>query len=549
MTKVSFAVFFMVYAEYLNWEVPDFHLDVCDFLEDYGPLGLLMMPRGHGKSTFLDIYNAWRLSANPEHLLLHQGATDPDAYKVSRGTQQVLERHPLCQIFGIKKERGETQKWWVTGSTDVRHGSIHARGILSNVTGARANEIQNDDVEMPSNIATPDAREKLRYRLGEQTHILIPGGQELYVGTPHTHDSLYEEIKQQPDCKSLIYKMFEKEARFTKVSKFSVKFEPIYIFSGIHKHAKLLKYGKDYEYEKIGNSYSVTLNTLYYLIDVYSEALWPQRFTPEEMQKRRRKCRTLNTWDSQYQLHAKPITEVRLDPDNIIAYDCEPIIKTANRQMIMMLGDRRIVSASCRVDPSSGKTKSDISAVALILQDDVGVKYWHTSQALKGPISEHDDKGKIIGGQVWQLCDLIEKYKLTRVTVETNGIGGFFPTVLKNCLKVRKLRCGVTEVHSTGQKNKRILGALEGPLNSGVLWAHISVLEDENGEDSVQAKQMRMFNAAVTDQEDDYIDALAGAVDDEPVRIGKTHNTTDYGEQQTWRENSGVYEATVEFDH
>ena len=165
--KVSFAAFYLIYAETLNWIVPDFHLDVCDFLEDYGTLGLLMMPRGHGKSTILDIYNAWKLFCNPEHLILHQGATDPDAYKVSRGTEQVLERHPLSNLFGIKKARGETQKWWVSGCTDVRHGSIHARGILSNVTGSRANEIQNDDVEVPSNIGTPEAREKLRYRLGE----------------------------------------------------------------------------------------------------------------------------------------------------------------------------------------------------------------------------------------------------------------------------------------------------------------------------------------------------------------------------------------------
>ena len=189
--KVSFAAFYLIYAETLNWIVPDFHLDVCDFLEDYGTLGLLMMPRGHGKSTILDIYNAWKLFCNPEHLILHQGATDPDAYKVSRGTEQVLERHPLSNLFGIKKARGETQKWWVSGCTDVRHGSIHARGILSNVTGSRANEIQNDDVEVPSNIGTPEAREKLRYRLGEQSFILIPGGQRLFVGTPHTHDSLY----------------------------------------------------------------------------------------------------------------------------------------------------------------------------------------------------------------------------------------------------------------------------------------------------------------------------------------------------------------------
>ena len=212
MIKVSFAAFFLIYAEAMNWEVPDFHLDVCDFLEDYGPLGLLMMPRGHGKSTILDIYNAWKLYCNNEHLILHQAATDKDAAKASRGTEQVVEKHPLCQLFGVHKARGELQKWWISGSSDVRHGSIHARGVLSNVTGARANEIQNDDVEMPSNIGTPEAREKLRYRLSEQTHILIPGGQKLFVGTPHTHDSLYTQI-QKLGAKCMILRMFEKEKR------------------------------------------------------------------------------------------------------------------------------------------------------------------------------------------------------------------------------------------------------------------------------------------------------------------------------------------------
>ena len=262
--------------------MPDFHLDVCDFLEDYGSLGLLMMPRGHGKSTILDIYNAWRLYNEPNHLILHQGATDPDAYKVSRGTEQVLERHPLCQLFNIKKERGETQKWWVTGSTDVRHGSIHARGILSNVTGARANEIQNDDVEVPSNIGTPEAREKLRYRLSEQTHILIPGGQKLFVGTPHTHDSLYTHVKKL-GAKCMILKMFEHEARFENCLTAIVDFEPKNIFSGIGVTAKFLLLGADYQYIKKGNAYHIIFTKEHYLIDVYSDALWAERFTPEEL--------------------------------------------------------------------------------------------------------------------------------------------------------------------------------------------------------------------------------------------------------------------------
>lgn len=550
MIQVSFAAFYLVYAETLNWTVPDFHLDVCDFLEDYGSLGLLMMPRGHGKSTILDIYNAWRLYCNPDHLILHQGATDPDAYKVSRGTEQVLERHPLCQIFNIKKERGETQKWWVTGSTDVRHGSIHARGILSNVTGSRANEVQNDDVEVPSNIGTPEAREKLRYRLGEQTFILIPGGQELYVGTPHTHDSLYTEIMNNPDSKCLIFRMFEKEKRFEQVIEAYVDFKPIYIFSGIGKTSKLLKEGEDYRVTIKGKSYHITFDESHYLIDVYSEALWPERFTPTEMQKRRRKCRTINAWDSQYQLHAKPITDVRLDPDKLIPYNCEPVLKRANGEWYMMLGERRIVGMTAQWDPSSGKLKSDISAVTLTLHDDLGNKYWHRSIALKGEVIITNDNGEVVGGQVWQLCDLIEEFKIPKITIETNGIGNFAPASLKAALKKRKLRCGVKEKHSTKPKNKRILEAIEGPLVSGLVWVHVSVIDTPDGENtSTQYKQMQQFNPGITDQEDDYLDSFAGTLNESPERVGKIHNQNEPNEMPNWRTDGGVTDAALDFEH
>lgn len=550
MIKVSFAAFYLVYAETLNWIVPDFHLDVCDFLEDYGSLGLLMMPRGHGKSTILDIYNAWRLYCNPDHMILHQGATDPDAYKVSRGTEQVLERHPLCQLFNVKKERGETQKWWVSGSTDVRHGSIHARGILSNVTGSRAHEIQNDDVEVPSNIGTPEAREKLRYRLGEQTFILIPGGQELYVGTPHTHDSLYTEIMNNPDAKCLIFKMFEKEKRFEQVIEAYVDFKPIYVFSGIGKTSKLLVEGEDYQVIVKGKSHHITFNESHYLIDVYSEALWPERFTGKEMQKRRRKCRTINAWDSQYQLHAKPITDVRLDPDKMIPYACEPVLKRANGQWYMMLGERRIVGMTAQWDPSSGKLKSDVSAVTLTLHDDLGNKYWHRSIALKGEVIVTNDRGEVVGGQVWQLCDLIEEYKIPKITIETNGIGNFAPASLKAALKKRKLRCGVDPRHSTKPKNKRILEAMEGPLMSGLIWVHVSVIDTNEGENtSTQYKQMQQFNPAINDQEDDYMDSFAATLTSSPERVGKIHNQNDPNESPNWRTDGGVTDAAFDFEY
>ena len=550
MIKVGFAAFYLIYAETLNWTVPDFHLDVCDFLEGYGSLGLLMMPRGHGKSTILDIYNAWKLYCNPDHLILHQGATDHDAYKVSRGTEQVLERHPLCQLFGFKKVRGETQKWWVSGSTDVRHGSIHARGILSNVTGSRANEIQNDDVEVPSNIGTPEARAKLRYRLSEQTFILIPGGQELYVGTPHTHDSLYSEIMLNPEVKCLIFKMFEKEKRLEQVVECYVDFKPVYIFSGIGRSSKLLIDGEDYQYVKHGQAYKITFDESHYLIDIYSEALWPERFTAKEMQKRRRRCRTLNEWDSQYQLHAKPVGDIRLDPDKLIPYSVEPVLKRANGQYYMMLGERRIVGMTCRWDPASGKLKSDVSAVALVLHDDLGNKYWHRSIELTGEVVKTDEQGNITGGQVWQLCDLIEEFHIPKVTIETNGIGNFSPATLKAALKKRQIRCGVSEEHSSTAKNKRILDALEGPLISGLMWCHVSILDTIEGENtSNQYKQMQQFNPAIKEQEDDHLDSLAAAVTDSPERLGKLHRQSQPHESPNWRTSGGVIEATLDFEH
>ena len=39
------------------------------------------------------------------------------------------------------------------GATDERNPSMQAAGILSNITSSRADEVQNDDVEVPRNIA------------------------------------------------------------------------------------------------------------------------------------------------------------------------------------------------------------------------------------------------------------------------------------------------------------------------------------------------------------------------------------------------------------
>ena len=545
-TKVSFLAFFLLWAERMGWDVPLIHVRACHWLEHRGDLAVLRCFRGFGKSTILDIYNAWHLYCDNNAQILHQGSTDPDAYKVSRGTERVLELHPLTT--NCKKARGESQRWWIEGSSDVRYGSLYARGIMSTVTGHRATEVQNDDVEVPQNIATPEAREKLRTRLNEQVHILIPGGRSLYIGTPHTHDSIYDEQeKAGADC--LTIRMFEREHRIENASQKSYKlpFAPSFVFSGIGAQAKLLQVGRDYNLVIKGKTITLQFaSPPNMLIDCYGQSAWPERFDAKELEKRRKKTRTINEWDSQYQLHSRPVTETRLDPDRMVAYEVEPVIREANGSVAMWLGNVQIVGLALRWDPSSGKVDSDASSIALVLQDATGRRYWHKSERLTGDIAVFGADGKTItGGQVFQLAEIVRRYCVPKVSIETNGIGGFAPAVLKAAFKQLRIQCGVTEVQSVANKNKRILEAMEPLLLSNMLWAHVSVLDGE------ATQQMRQFNPILRSQADDDIDAAAGAITDTPERI-QTHNVRPIvgnptaAERQNWQPMGGTFDVAVD---
>lgn len=535
---ISFVAFFIMWAERMKWEVPECHYRAVNWLEHRGDLAVLRCFRGFGKSTILAVYNAWRYYCNRQYRILHQSESDPTAYKTSRDTQNVIRNHPLTRGM-LPDGQGTVEQWWVNGAMDMRNGSMYAKGILSNVTSARADECQNDDVEVPRNIQTPEAREKLRYRLGEQTHILVPGGRKLYIGTPHTHDSLYDEVeKLGADC--LTIKLFHHEHRIeekdAKHKEYALPFRPEFVFAGIYHGARLLVEGTDYLLSADGIVFAEAPDML---IDCYAGCEWLERFTRDEMLRRRRETRTINEWDSQYQLHSKPVGDVRLNPDRIREYAVHPEIRYANGGCSMWLGGVQIVGAVAWWDVATGKVKADASAFSLMLTDARGHLYWQVCQALTGDLAEFDDNDKIIGGQVVQIRDLVLKYQIPRVVVEVNGPGSFAGKLLRQALK--GTGCGVQEEFSVTNKQKRILDAFEAPLSSRFLWAHSDVL------DGPMYDQMRDFNPAIADQPDDYIDSGAGAIGQTPVRIGKLVGKPNATSRENWQPYDG--EIMVDTDH
>lgn len=542
--KVSFLAFFVMWAKVQGWTVPLLHVRICQWLENCAdPVRVLMVFRGAAKSTIYAVYKAWQLYSDPTWVSLIWAADGPLATKLTRDTINVLRRHPLCA--GMLPTKPGAQMFWVAGATDARNASMTATGVNQNVTSARARDIDYDDVEVPKNIKTAEARENLRNKIQESTFILVPGGRETYIGTPHTHNSIYPE-QVAAGAALLKIPLFESSVRYEETSKatrYRFDFTPgpdgLYVMLGIHRFSRLLVEGTDYQVE--GNEV-VFASPPGVVFDIYANCAWPERFTREDIAKRRKKTRTLNYWDSQYMLEAKPITESRLDPERIKAYGLQPTLERANRQTRMMLGKVQIVSGRAYWDPSLGKASGDASAFSVIYDDSLGNHYWHVCEGLTGEFAEFSDtrNTEIIGGQVLQACDIIQKANILHVYVETNSVGSFVGKLLQRAIKQRRLNCGVTEIVQNANKNERILGALEAPMKSGVLWAHVDVLNGPLWD------QMKDWNPAVKQQPDDYLDSGAGAIEQAPVRINHLVGIPTGNTREDWRHSTGVFEVTLE---
>lgn len=538
--NVTFTTFFMMWAARMRWKVPAIHLLICQWLDEcHDPVRVLMVFRGAAKSTIYAVYKAYRLWKDPTLRNLIWAADGPLSTKLTRDTLHVLRRHPLCR--GMLPPKPGQKRFWVNGSNDQRNASMEAVGVDSNATGARADALDFDDIEVPKNIKTAEARANLRNKIEESTHIAVPGAQKTYIGTPHTHDSIYSE---QIDGGASVLKipLFRHVKRYEDTSKdvaykfdFEADEDGIYVLAGIGKFARMMAPGIDYKIEK---SHVIFNRPPGVVIDICAGNAWPERFTRSAIEIKRKDTRTLNAWDSQYLLESKPISETRLDPAKIRAYAVEPSIRFANNQVGMWLGKTRIVGGIAYWDCSLGKVKSDASAFTVLLTDERGNLYWHRAEGLTGELADFDNKGECTSGQCFRAKEIVIAFQIPCIVVETNGPGGFVPPILRRVLKGSGV--AVREVHSSTNKQARILDALEPAISSRFLWAHTSVL------DGPVWDQMKDFNPANKNQDDDYLDSGAGAISETPVRIGKAvRNSTDRV-REDWRPTTGVYEVTLE---
>lgn len=492
----AFADFVATWNKDQNLSTPKHHEDISAWLSESWQGRdcelLLMAFRNSGKSTLVGLFCAWLLATNPSLRIMVLAADLALARKMTRNVKRVIERHPACAGLKPKsRDQWASDQFTINRDSEFRDPSMLAKGISTNITGSRADVVILDDVEVPNTSDTAQKREDLRERLDEIDYVLVPGGLQLYVGTPHTFNSIYAKKPCRDAGEEVAY-----------LSGFKRLEIPIF--------------------DKKGCS------------------VWPERFSKRRISSIRRRTGP-NKFRSQMLLEAVDIAEGRLDADLLKPYGDELVYAEMNGEAVLSLGDHKLMSASAWWDPSFGAPRrGDSSVIACVYTSEDG-RYWLHRVAYM----THDPKRVDDVSEAQQLCRqavaFVKEFHLPSLTLETNGIGKFLPSLLRREIEEQGVTCAVLEHHSSTPKDLRILEAFDAPLAAGRIHVHDSVRQ------TPFLTEMREWRPA-TRARDDGLDAVAGCLLSEPVRLPRNPNALAPDKRPSWTGGGGGFTAKTSFD-
>ena len=473
--KATLTEFVWIWDELQSLKLPKHHRKICRFLSDSylknKGQALLMAFRNSGKSTLVGLFCAWLLYTNPNVRILIMSADYELAKKMVRNVKRIIERHPFTLALKPKqKDQWASDRFTVIRDLELRDPSVLARGIDANITGSRADVIICDDIEVPKNCDTAFKRKDLREKLTELDFVLVPNGFILYIGTPHTKETIYD------------------------ISE-----------NGFLKGFNLL-----------------TLP----ILDKDGKSVWEERFPLNKIEAIRKRAGPLK-FKSQMLLQAVNLTQSHLNVNNIVFYSDELSYEQTNQTAVLKIGKKQMVSASAWWDPAFGNANGDNSVLACVFFDNQGNAYVHDIVYLKV-----ENKEKAAQIQCQKIADIICLYHLPQIRIETNGIGKFLPELLKQTLQDRKIICSVLSMHSHTPKAIRICQAFDARLANASLFFH------QRLKNSAIMEEMNSWSMDNKNMHDDGLDALAGCLLAEPIRLSRHsfsfENHIDWRYGQSW---------------
>ena len=457
--------------------------------------------RGVGKSYLTAAYVCWLLWKDNELkiMIVSAGRDRADAFAIF--VRNMIRDTPLLKHMEPDKSAGEraTQNIFdVHGCVPSGSPSVKSVGITGQMTGSRADIIIADDIEVVSNSATHDLREKLARLVTEFDAILKPNGITKFLGTPQTELSLYNTLYSRGYEMRIWCALIPTEEQ---ASAYGAKLAPMIRDLMLSKDAGVstdpLRF-TDEDLAERALSYGRSGFALQFMLDtsLSDGDKFPLKIDDLVVNAIGKKLPQEIYWSNNPLLKMKDLHNVGMAGQNF--YAPESVSDGFSEPEMSVLS----------IDPSGRGKDETAYSVALMLNGNIFVP---KAGGIEGGYS---DKTMI------QLCEIAKRYKVNKIVVESNFGDGMFTQLLKPHLG-RIYPCTVEEVRQHMQKELRIIDTLEPLMNQHRLIIDPKVIQ-EDYETAIQRfapdkapQYMMMYQMSRLSKErgslrhDDRLDALA----------------------------------------
>ncbi len=430
--------------------------DIADYIQNGPKRRCVMAFRGVGKSWITSAYVCHQLLLDPTKNILVVSASKQRADDFSTFTLRLIAEMEILQHLKPGDNQRNSKISFDVAPAPASHApSVTSKGITSQITGSRADLIIADDVESLNNSATQMMRDKLAMQVQEFDAVLKPEGHIIYLGTPQTEQSLYNELPERG---------------------YEVRIWPARMPS-----------------EKQIASYGSRLAPRILEMDLEpSKAIDPKRFNEFDLMEREASygrsgfalqfmLDTSLSDAERYPLKLSDLVIMRLDkehaPEKIVwagspeyAYKDLPCVGFGGDRFYMPMGTsgefREYQGSVMAIDPSGRGADETAYAVVKMLNSQLFVT---AAGGLPGGYSDETLKS---------LSVIAKEHSVNEIIVESNFGDGMFTALLQPILsKIHKVT--ISEVRHNIQKEKRILDVLEPVMNRHKLIVEEKLIHDD----------------------------------------------------------------------
>ena len=524
----DFRNFLYLVWKHLNIEPTPVQYDIADFLQKAPRRSVIQAFRGAGKSWICSAFVCWNLLRNPDLKFLVVSASKNRADDFSTFTKRLISEMDILKHLTPKADqRGSNVSFDVALSKASHAPSVKSVGITGQITGSRADFIISDDCESLNNSLTQTMRDKLSDSVKEFEAVLSPNGKIVFLGTPQSDMSLYNELPTRG------YEVRIWTARMPETSriiKYGNRLAPFVINSKLTSGEPIdPKRFTDIDLKEREASYGRSGFALQFMLDT----------TLSDKERFPLKLSDLIVMDIDNKI--APVQLAWAGSQEYVCDDLPSVGFTGDRYHKPMFVSNEFDAykgSVMAIDPSG--RGSDELGVAIIKQLN-GNLYLHTCKGLQGGYSE---------ANLITLAKMARDAEVNMVIVESNFGDGMFTQLLKPVIN-KYHPVTIEEVSHSKQKELRIIDTLEPLLNQHRLIVSPQLIRADFDTNDPHYQLFYQLTRITKDRgclrNDDRLDALAIGVAYwiEQLAVDSTRQVEDFKDRKLQAELDRFMEHAV----